>query len=156
MKRLIVTAAACAASVLGQDIRGTVGAAVFADDSAQVHRSFAGSFRFHLTPRFAIEPEISYLSLDDNHYDVVFIPHLTFDFRSLDKRVVPYVIGGVGYIRTVDHFGARRFTSQSAIAEGGFGTKIYLSRRVFVSPEVRVGSELHVRGTVSIGYTFGR
>lgn len=137
-------------------MRATFGTAVFADESAQVHSAIGGSVRLHVTPRFAIEPEIAYLRLDRNHYDILFMPNVTFDFRSLDNRVVPYVIGGVGYMRFVQRYGAQSFTANTWIAEGGFGTKIYLSRGVFVSPEFRVGSELHLRAGVSVGYTFGR
>jgi hypothetical protein len=79
----------------------------------------------------------------------------SYDFRSLDKRVVPYVIGGGGYLRVSDGI-VRRFTVGSWVAEGGGGAKIYIQRGVFVAPEVRIGSEVYVRATVSLGYTFGR
>ena len=137
------------------DVRGTFGTAAFADDSAQVHSSVGASARFYVTSRFAIEPEVAYLRLNRNHHDWLFMPNVSFDFRSLNNRVVPYAIGGVGYLRVSDGF-VRLFTVDTWVAEGGGGAKIYLNRGVFVAPEARIGSELYVRATISLGYTFGR
>ena len=158
MRRGIFLLAAVAASAFAQrpvDVRGTFGTAAFADDSAQVHGSVGGSARFYVTRRFAIEPEFQYLTLNRNHHDWLFIPNVSFDFRSIDKRVVPYVIGGAGYLRTSDGI-VRLFTVDTWLAEGGGGAKIYLTRSFFIAPETRIGSELYLRTTVSLGYTFGR
>jgi len=44
------------------------------------------------------------------------------------------------------------FTTWTASVGGG--VKIFLTKRLFVAPEVRVGREPNVRGTVSVGYVF--
>jgi hypothetical protein len=90
-----------------------------------------------------------------NHHDWLFMPNVSFDFRSVDNRVVPYVIGGVGYLRVTDGF-VRLFSVDTWVAEGGGGAKIYVNRNVFIAPEARIGSELYLRVGVSVGYTFGR
>jgi hypothetical protein len=157
LTRQVLLLLGLAGSVLAQrpiDIRGTIGAAGFVDDSGS-HRTFGASARFYITRRFAIEPEIQYLALNRNHHDWIFLPNASFDFRSIDKRVIPYVIGGVGYLRISDGI-ARRFSIGTWVAEGGGGAKIYVNRNVFIAPEVRIGSELYVRASASVGYTFGR
>lgn len=157
MLRHVLAVLALAGSTFAQravDIRGTVGVAGFVDES-EAHESVGTSARFYVTRRFAIEPELQYLKLNRNHSDWLFMPNMSFNFRSLDKRVVPYAIGGVGYLRTTDGF-ARLFSVDTWVAEGGGGAKIYLNQRVFIAPEARIGSELYVRATVSVGYTFGR
>ncbi|HYP04627.1 MAG TPA: outer membrane beta-barrel protein [Bryobacteraceae bacterium] len=157
MLRQILLAGALAGTALAQravDVRGTVGVAEFVDDS-QTHKTFGGSARVYLTRRFAVEPEIQYMRLNSYHSDWLFMPNVSFDFRSLDKRVVPYAIGGVGYTRVTDGV-FRSFTVDTWVAEGGAGVKLYLNPRVFVAPEFRIGSEVYARATISVGYTFGR
>lgn len=152
---LLAVAGGCALGQRAVDVRATFGSAGFVDDSSQGHRSVGGSARFYVTRRFAIEPEIEYMRLNRNHRDWLFLPNVSFDFRSLEKRIIPYVIGGVGYLRISDGV-PRLFTVGSWVAEGGGGAKIYLNRGVFLAPEVRIGSELYGRATISIGHTFGR
>lgn len=155
--RGLLLAIALAGSAFAQrpvDVRVTGGLAAFSDVS-QTHSSIGGSARVYVTRRFAIEPEIQYLRLNRFHHDWLFLPNVAFDFRTIDKRVAPYAIGGIGYIRVTD--GAFRSSSvDDWVAEGGGGVKIYINRGFFLAPEFRIGSELYVRGTVSLGYTFGR
>ena len=157
--RYLLLAALFVSSALAQravDIRAGLGAASFVDEGSDNHGVVGASARFYLTRRFSVEPEIVYMWRgNSSHRDWLFMPNVAFDFRSLDKKVVPYVIGGVGYLRITDGL-VRLFTVDSWVAEAGGGAKIYLNRNVFLAPEVRIGSELYVRAAVSVGYTFGR
>jgi hypothetical protein len=150
---LAATGAVCQGVV---EIRASAGTAVFADESADVHQWYGGAVRVYVTSRLAIEAEAGYLRLNRDHYDVLLLPNVSYDFRSLDKRVIPYVIGGAGYLRTTDRFLSGSFSSSTWVAEGGGGAKIYLTGGLLIAPEFRVGSELHIRAGAGLGYTFSR
>ncbi len=104
--------------------------------------------RFYLTPRFSLQPELVYMYHSPGDKDWVVVPAFAAVLRSGEKRVVPYVIGGVGLLY---HRGA--FGSGTSFSAGvGLGTKIFLSERWYLAPEVRVGWEPFLRATVGIGY----
>jgi hypothetical protein len=57
----------------------------------------------------------------------------------------------VGYVATSDK--GINYTASELDISGGIGVRIFLTERLFVSPEVRVGA--HVVGIVaSLGYCF--
>jgi hypothetical protein len=68
----------------------------------------------------------------------------------LEGRVLPYLTGGVGYVRS--RFGS--FSANEVFAQGGFGAKVYMNEAWFVSPDVRFGYWYHVRASVGFGYSF--
>jgi hypothetical protein len=53
-----------------------------------------------------------------------------------------------------DKFGTLDFSHNEWAADGGFGVKLFVTGRVFVSPEVRLGHEALMRFTGSIGFAF--
>jgi hypothetical protein len=138
------------------EARGTFGGAWFLDEDPVDHYLVGGSARFYLTRRLSLEPEFLYLRKDRTDQDWIVQPNLAFDLRPPESRVTPYVIGGVGLLRTRMLVGTGYFTSQEATVSGGFGAKIFLSRRWFFSPEVRVGHEPIFRVTASLGYLISR
>lgn len=144
------------------EVRGTVGFADFTEFGELRHTVVGGSLRLYLTRRLSVEPELLYMRRNRQDEDYVIVPHIAFDLRDPRARVVPYVIGGVGLLHHRGRF--NRLTSTGIVedtvtsntwsANGGAGVKIYLTDRLFVAPDVRVGWEPVLRGTVSIGYTF--
>jgi hypothetical protein len=135
------------------DVKGSIGATSFVDESAENHLHTGVAARFYLTRRFSVEPEFQYLYQSSRHSDTVLAGNLGWDFRT--GRVVPYVSGGLGWMRS--SFGiSPKFSSNEGFIQLGGGLKIYVTDAWFVAPDVRVGWEPHVRVSVGIGYTFRR
>lgn len=139
------------------------GSAIFNDDIE--HKVVGGAVRVYVTERVSIEPEYLYLRHSDNDQDQLVQPNIAIDFTDPTSRFVAYGIAGVGLLHHKGRFfgndfdtGAPRvfdttFTTWTASA--GVGVKIFLTERLFVSPELRVGREPTVRGTINVGYVFG-
>jgi len=142
------------------------GTATFGDDID--HKVVGGAVRVYVTKKFSIEPEYLYLRHSENDQDHHFQPNVAYDFiTDSTGRLVVYGIAGVGVLhhngetlsfndfftgepRVVD----TSFTTWTATA--GIGAKIFVTKRLFVSPELRVGRERTVRVTINVGYVFGR
>ena len=138
------------------------GSAVFNEDIE--HKVVGAAVRAYVTKRLSIEPEYLYLRHSDNDQDQLIQPNVAYDFTDPTKRFVAYGIAGVGVLHHKGRFfgndfvtGAPRvfdtsFTTWTASAGGG--VKIFLTNRLFVSPEFRIGREPTVRGTINVGYVF--
>lgn len=139
-----------------------VGGANFGEEIP--HGLVGAAVRIYLTERISVEPEYLFLRHSENDQDQIFQANVAYDFVDPRKKFVPYGIIGVGGIKHRGRYydndfvtGAPRvfdtsFTTWTASA--GVGLKIYLTRRLFVAPEVRIGREPNLRGTVSVGYVF--
>lgn len=84
-----------------------------------------------------------------------------FEYEFLPKRRVrPYMAGGFGFTlyRSLFPTGPdAQFeweTGGSFNLGGGAGLRLFLTKRLFVSPEVRVGLIPFLRSTLSVGYRF--
>jgi hypothetical protein len=86
--------------------------------------------------------------------DLHFMPNVVFDFTRRELRFQPYAIGGVGLERHRELTGIGYYWSNSWTASAGIGAKIFLTDRLYVAPEFRLGLEPIVRITGSIGYVF--
>ena len=133
-----------------------VGGSSFADPGIP-HTLAGAALRVYITRRLSVESEFLYMRHDKNDQDYYFQPNLAYDFTDPTKRVVLYGIAGVGVFKHQGDFGlpleyGTTFTTWTTSFGGG--VKIYLTKRLFVAPEVRVGREPNVRGTVSVGYAF--
>lgn len=133
------------------EVRGTFGASYFLD--APTHFVGGGSVRYYLTRRLSIEPELLYMHGSRRDRDLVFTANAALDFAT-SKRVKPYVIGGVGILHHRELTGVGTFASNGWSASGGVGVKIFLTEKLFVAPEARLGWEPNFRVTGSIGYRF--
>ena len=136
------------------DLRGTVGYSNFLDEGPLHHLVTGGSVRFYVTNRVAIEPEFLFMYRSRQDIDFHFIPNVVFDFTNRESRFQPYVIGGIGLQRHRGLTGIGYYWSNSWTGSAGIGTKIFLSNRLYVAPEFRLGLEPIVRITGSIGYVF--
>lgn len=144
------------------EVKAIVGGASFGEEIP--HGVVGGAVRIYLSPRISLEPEFLYMRHSRNDQDFLFQPNIAVDLTQPNGRIVPYVIAGIGVINNRSRFsgqdfdtGAPRefdtsFTSWTASAGGG--VKIFLTDRFFISPEVRVGREPSVRGTINVGYVF--
>jgi hypothetical protein len=142
------------------------GTATFGDDID--HKVIGGALRAYVTKRLSIEPEYLYLRNSEDDQDHHFQPNVAFDFiTDSTGRLIVYGIGGVGVLH---HKGSRIsfndfFTGEPRVvntafttwtATAGVGAKIFVTKRLFVSPELRIGREPTVRATINVGYVFAR
>jgi hypothetical protein len=140
-----------------------VGRSGFIDEVWDYFTTIGGGARWFVTPRLAIGPEVAYLTgefdgLDASHLS--FTGNVTFDFvrEGNNRRVVPYVAAGGGYLRQRTLVGRgpgvaglAPFTSGEGTVSGGIGARVAISSRVFVAPEFRLGWEPTTRVVVIVG-----
>ena len=139
-----------------------VGSAIFGDDIE--HKVVGGAVRIYVTKRLSIEPEYLYLQHSDNDQDQLFQPNVAYDFTDPTKRFVAYGIAGVGVIHHKGRYFGNDFVTDAPrvfdtsfttwTASLGGGVKIFVTKRFFIAPEVRVGREPNLRGSVNVGYLF--
>jgi Outer membrane protein beta-barrel domain len=139
------------------------GSAIFNEDLE--HKVVGGSVRAYVTKRLSIESEYLYLRHSDNDQDHLVQPNVAFDFTDPTKRFVVYGIAGVGVLHHEGRFFGRDFVTGAPrvfdtsfttwTASVGGGVKIFLTKRLFVSPEFRVGREPTARAIINVGYLFG-
>lgn len=147
------------------EIKVLVGASDFGfDDQPYPHFVAGAAARIRIAGNWSIEPEFNYMRRSSNDHDYVVQPNVVYEFNSHGGRVVPYLIGGVGVIRHESVFRESDFVTGAPVtfdtsyttwsASAGAGLKVFLSKRLFVAPEARLGREPTARATVSVGYVF--
>ena len=147
------------------EIKLNVGASDFGDDNESYPHFVVGTaFRLHISRHWSIEPELNFMRRSSNDEDYVVQPNVVYEFNSLGHRVVPYLIGGVGVIRHKSVFHGSDFVTGAPVtydtsyttwsASAGAGLKVFVSKRLFVAPEARLGRQPTARAIVSIGYVF--
>ena len=119
------------------------------------HTTFGGAVRAYVTKRFSIETEYLYLRNGNNDQDHLVQPNVAYDFTDASSRLIPYVIGGVGVLHHEGTFFGNSNSFTTWTASAGVGAKIFFTKNLFVSPELRLGREPTLRTTVSVGYVFG-
>lgn len=139
------------------------GGALFGEELE--HSLVGASMRAYVTKRFSIEPEYLYLRRSKDDQDNLVQMNVAFDITDPRKRAVLYLIGGAGVLHNRGRvFGSDFVTREPFVREikfttwtvsAGGGLKIYLTNRLFVSPELRLGREPTVRATINVGYVFG-
>ena len=147
------------------EIKMNLGASDFGDeDYSYPHFVVGTAIRFRISRHWAIEPEFNYMRRSSNDEDYVVQPNVVYEFNSIEKRVVPYLIGGVGVVRHKSVYRGSDFVTGAPVtydtsyttwsASAGAGLKVFVSKRLFIAPEARIGSQPTVRATVGIGYVF--
>jgi hypothetical protein len=159
---LVFAAGAFAQPGAAPALEATAGWAGFADDATISHAIVGGSARWSITPRLSVGPEITYMRGPGDDRDLFVIGNVTFDLvRAAAPRsglVVPYVLGGAGFFRHFDRFGPQRvsFASNEGTVTAGGGARVWVTPRVYVGAEARVGWELHARLAGTVGVHLGR
>ena len=132
------------------DALATGGAAWFTDGPR--HSVFGGSVRFHLSDRFAVEPEFLHMGTSQAHHDQVFVASVVYHFTK-ESRMAPFVMGGVGAFRQTFGQDAGRFSTTDVDGLFGTGLRVNLTNRIFVEPRLRIGvQDLYIVLTGSIGF----
>ncbi len=136
------------------DVLASAGFACFVDESfCDVPHSYAGgAARLYFTRNWAFHPEFVYAKGPGVDHDYQLIANLSWDFGPI-RRARPYYFFGAG---AQFHRGPYGRGGWVPIFGGGFGVKAYVSRNVYLAPEVRLGWEPFLRLGLGVGYTFGR
>ena len=141
-------------------VEATAGWAGFADDAMISHGVLGGMARWQVTPRLSIGPEVTYMKGPGSDRDLSVTGNVTWDLVSRTApqpgTVVPYVVGGAGFFRHADRFGPLRFASTEGTFTAGGGARVWMTPRVYVGAEARVGWELHARLAGTVGVQLGR
>jgi len=119
---------------------------VFLDEPG--HFTVGGSLRFYLTGRFGLEPELVFMRGSDFE-EWAFVPNLIYHLSDPRSRVSPYLIGGVGFLRCRQK--SINFSTNEWTVSGGLGVRLSLTKRLFISPEARLGAHAFPRVTLGIG-----
>ena len=130
----------------------TAGYAGFVDDAMIDHGLVGGALRVHLLPRISVGPEVQYMVGPGDDRDLILTGNVTVDVLSPDRRATPFFVAGGGLFRHSDRFGS---SSEGAFTAGG-GVRAWLSDRVYVAGEFRIGWELHYRVTGTVGVALSK
>jgi hypothetical protein len=137
----------------------TGGYAGFADEGIVGHGLFGGAFRFHLSPRISVGPEVQYMFGSGSHRDLLLTGNLTFDVLSptaaAPRRVTPFLVVGGGLFRTTDSAFGESFSHNEGGFTGGGGVRAWINDRAYVASEFRIGWELHFRVSGTVGVRLG-
>ena len=169
---VVVSLMACVTPLSAQDqqltspkVEGKVifGSAVFGETLE--HKLVGGAVRAYVTQRFSIEPEYLYLRRSEHDQDNLVQMNVAYDFTDPTKRFVAYGIAGAGVLHNRGRVFRSDFVTGAPIVReisfttwtvsAGGGAKIFVTNRLFVSPELRLGREPTVRATINVGYVFG-
>lgn len=162
---LVVDTPAFAQTKPAPMVEAVVGSSGFVDEVFDYFLTAGGGARWFVTPKIAIGPEFVYMTGADDASNLTITGNLTFDFirDTTDRRIVPYLAVGGGYLRQRTIVGSgpgspalQPFTSGEGTVSGGVGVRIALGRRAYVAPEFRMGYEPETRFTVMIGFRPGR
>lgn len=136
------------------------GYAGFVDDAMIDHAIAGGAARVYLTPRVAIGPEFVYMRGPRADRDLFLTGNLTFDVLSPRQgrpaRVTPFLVVGGGVMRHSNSFGGETFTSSEGAFTAGGGVRGWITDRVYVLGDFRIGWEPHVRVNGGVGIALGR
>jgi len=136
-------------------LEGGLGFSNFPDESSQYHIVAGGTARFRLFRGLGLMPEFTYMYRSRQDRDFLLLPNVIWEFRR-DRRIVPYVVAGAGLLYHRETWDHASWSASAWIVAAGFGTRIFLTDRVFAAPEFRIGWEPHIRATFSIGYVLSR
>lgn len=143
-------------------VEANTGYAAFADEDPVDHFVIGGAPRFYLSKRLSLGPEFIYMVGPGEDRDIFLTGNIWYDFltppASGVNRFTPYLVvgGGVLFHRDFLHNEGVKWFAREPGFSGGFGVRVALNDRWYVAPEARLGSELHARLTVAIGYQMKR
>jgi hypothetical protein len=130
----------------------------FADDGIVTETPIGGAFRWHLTPRVSVGPELLWIG-GSNHSHLMLTGNITIDLlRPPNGRpplVTPFIVVGAGMFRTTESFvNGDDFSSTEGAFTAGGGVRANPTDRLTLGGDARLGWETHVRLTGFVGVRF--
>ena len=118
----------------------------FADDGIAGEPGLGGAFRWYVSPRIAIGPELLYIR-GDSHSHLVLTGNLTWDVlpQATHPKATPFLVAGAGMFQTHEEFFDDAVTSSEGAFTAGGGIRSRVADRVSVGVDARIGWELHLR-----------
>jgi hypothetical protein len=133
-----------------------LGTAGFLDEVTKFdHTVLGGAYVIKLAGRLRIGPEFLYMIGPGNDRDFTFSAQVAYALYETDKLEI-YAGGGIGLMHHKDQFGiGPAFTVTGIFYDGGISSNVYLTNRIFVTPQFRIGiPEGAFLFTAGIGYKF--
>jgi hypothetical protein len=129
------------------------GYAGFVDEDTIEHVSVGVAWRWRITPRFSVGPELDFMVGPQADRDLFVTVKALVDFMP-DRKLSPYFVADGGIMLHRDEIVYRTgpyWAREGAVSFGG-GIRVDLSPRMFVAPEIRIGWEPHIRVTAVVGW----
>lgn len=139
-------------------VEGALGWAGFGDESIVHHTLLGVSARYYLTRRISVGPELQHMVGPGSDRDTVLTGNVVLDLlaptAARPRRTTPYVVLGGGLFRHSQNDFGRAFSSTEGAFTAGLGVRGWVSPRVFVGADARIGWEPHLRlaGLVGVGF----
>lgn len=134
----------------------------FADDSV-IHHSLIGlAARYSLTRRISVGPELQHMVGPGFDRDTLLTGNIVVDLLAptptRPRPTTPYLVVGGGLLRHTARYrssvASRPFTRTYGAATLGVGLRGWVSRRVFVGADARLGLAPHLRLAGLVGVAF--
>ena len=113
-----------------------------------------------MSRRFSLGPELQYMAGPDSDSDLILSGNIVFDVlgptASRPRRTTPYLVVGGGLFRHSQRFISESFSSTEGAFTAGVGVRGWVSERVFVAADARLGWEPHIRVAGTVGVALGR
>ena len=152
------------------DLRAHWGYMYLLDDSPPEAWAGGGAVTAAVGPKLRLGLEVLHANLFGKYGSYkqrarLFHPMAEYEFSS-NSRFRPFMVIGVGYTQYRSwlpdprayfdpSLPKRRWETQGRIHyTAGLGARLFLTKRLFLAPEVRIGLRPALRSTVSVGFAF--
>lgn len=132
-------------------IEGLAGYAAFLDESPIEHFTAGLSWQWRLSPRVTVGPEFVFMRGPGSDRDLFFTGKIVVEAAPA-ARASLYIVADGGLMLFHSDFLMDSFWVKEGAVSFGSGVRIRLTDRLYISPEVRIGWEPHVRGTIVVGW----
>jgi hypothetical protein len=138
----------------------SLGWAGFGDDGVIHHGLFGAGGRFYLSRRFSLGPELVYMAGPGQDSDLMLTGNLWVDLLAptpaKPRRTTPFLVVGGGWFHRSDAFASGTFSSSEGAFTAGVGIRGWVSERVSLGADARLGWEPHFRVAGTVGVALGR
>lgn len=144
----------------GPVVEGALGWAGFGDEGVIHHTVASAGARLYVSRRISLGPEVQYFVGPGSDTDLMLTGNVVVDLLAPPagrrRRPTPYLLLGGGFFRHSDRFGSATFDSTEGGVTAGAGVRVWLTDRVYVAGDARLGWEPHVRLAATVGVSFDR
>jgi hypothetical protein len=136
------------------------GWAGFGDDGVIHHSLFGAGARLYLSRRFSLGPELVYMVGPGQDRDLMLTGNVWVDLLAptpaKPRRTTPFLVVGGGWFHHSDGFAGATFSSSEGGFTAGVGIRGWVSERVSLGVDARLGWEPHLRVAGTLGVALGR